>query len=239
MDIKFTTLLYSKYSVNSKKFMDMLDQIPENVKSEFKLNLLCIDNEKVRKSILNSNQINIKIVPCILLIYADGGVQKYEGPDAFVWIEEIISKLTNNIEQQRIEEEKQKLIEEKKMFEQQKFLEQQRLMEEQRLLEEQRIEQEKGEHVSSRKRKVVPAPPLKAPPKKSNKTSIMEIETESEGEEEEEMIFEDPNPRIETKESTDALSQKKETLMSAAMAMQKSRESQESSIKKMPMMNQR
>lgn len=86
-------LLYSKYSQQSKRFMDMLKQSPVDFTTEVKLNPLCIDNEKIRQRILNSQQIDIKVVPCILVVYKDGGVEKYEGGTAFRWAEEVIRSL--------------------------------------------------------------------------------------------------------------------------------------------------
>ena len=37
-----------------------------------------------------SNNIDIKFVPCILVVYPDGGVEKYEGSAAFRWVESVV-----------------------------------------------------------------------------------------------------------------------------------------------------
>ena len=49
MDIKFTIFLYSKYSENSKKFIELFKEVPEDIVFNLKYNSICIDNEKIRK----------------------------------------------------------------------------------------------------------------------------------------------------------------------------------------------
>ena len=96
MDIKFTAFLYSKYSNTCKNFFNLVDNIPPEVKENIKFINVCIDNEKIRKNVLNS-KLDIKNVPCILIIYNDGRAEKFEGIDAFKWGNEILIK----IEQQK------------------------------------------------------------------------------------------------------------------------------------------
>lgn len=57
-----------------------------------KLQLLCIDNPQVRKRIKDNEQIDIATVPCILSIFPNGGVEKYDGGHAFAWVENLISR---------------------------------------------------------------------------------------------------------------------------------------------------
>lgn len=265
MDIKLTIYLHSKYSENSKKFMDILKQVPENILFNMKFNSICVDNEKIRKSILNSTQMNIKVVPCILVIYNDGGVQKYEGPDAFIWLEDIIAKINADIEKEQqilyekqlIEQEKQQIIIEKKKLEEFHAAQQRSKVSSQNIKYEGEVEDEIEDEIEieleeesqpqpiSKKKKVYEKikklPPKKMVPPQYKKTSIEELESETEeytenGEEELGEIFENiESEREDTKK--DALSLKKESLMSAAMAMQKSRESQDSEIKKPMMIN--
>ena len=77
MDNHTNIILYSKFSPASRKFVEMLDKIPN-------FNLLCIDNKKTRERILKSNSLNVKEVPCILRVYQDTGyVETFEGERAF------------------------------------------------------------------------------------------------------------------------------------------------------------
>ena len=88
-------ILYSKYSHTCKKLMDMVRNTITNFENT-EISNICIDNKDIRKKILKSKTLLVKAVPCILILYPDGGVEKYEGGTAFRWIEEII----NNKKQQ-------------------------------------------------------------------------------------------------------------------------------------------
>jgi len=84
-------ILYSKYSNNCKKLMDIVRNAIINFENT-ELSNICIDNKDIRKKILKSKTLLVKAVPCILILYPDGGVEKYEGGTAFRWVEEIINK---------------------------------------------------------------------------------------------------------------------------------------------------
>ncbi len=81
-------LLYSKYSQNSTRFLELLKARPLTF-----LKALCIDNEKIRQKILNSKNLNVKCVPCILIYFPGGVVEKYDGESAFSWAQNIIQKI--------------------------------------------------------------------------------------------------------------------------------------------------
>ena len=77
MDNHTNILLYSKFSLSSRKFVELLDNTPN-------FNLLCIDNKKTRERVLKSEKLNVKEVPCIIRIYEDTGyVETFEGDRAF------------------------------------------------------------------------------------------------------------------------------------------------------------
>ena len=90
MENQYSVLLYSKYSQNSNRFIKMIDESNIDFAKITGLTTVCIDNDDIRKRILNSKNILIANVPCVLKIFGDGGVEKYEGEDAFKWAEEII-----------------------------------------------------------------------------------------------------------------------------------------------------
>ena len=90
MEPQFSVLLYSKYSPLSKEILDIIESSSVNLEQMTSLETLCIDNEKIRKRIHQNKQIDITCVPCILVIFPDGGIEKYDGVSAFEWIEEII-----------------------------------------------------------------------------------------------------------------------------------------------------
>jgi len=107
MEQNFSVLLYSKYSDTSKQIMNTMNLSGVDF---FKIGLqnLCIDNKEIRNRIIQNKQINITSVPCILVVFSDGIIEKYEGVHCFKWIDEIISsfkpdQLSNkNIDQQYI-----------------------------------------------------------------------------------------------------------------------------------------
>ena len=87
MDPQFVVFLYSKYSPNCKKLLDIIQSYG------MKIDSLCIDNDSVRKRILTSKNVSIKIVPCILIGFQDGVIEKYDGDHATEWITKVISNL--------------------------------------------------------------------------------------------------------------------------------------------------
>lgn len=79
--------LYSKYSQRCKEFLDDLHPSMD-------VQMLCVDNETVRKSILQDQHgYNIKTVPCVFLFYPNGRLEKYEGSDAFTWLRKMLEIL--------------------------------------------------------------------------------------------------------------------------------------------------
>jgi hypothetical protein len=71
--------------------MDVMNSSKVDFLKSTGLQNLCIDNEEVRNRIIQNKQINITSVPCILVIFPDGIIEKYEGLHTFKWVEEIIS----------------------------------------------------------------------------------------------------------------------------------------------------
>ena len=114
-------ILFSKYSSACKKFNDTI--INSNLGIDFKL--LCIDNKKIRDKIISpNNTIDIKNVPCLLIINNDI-IDKYEGQDSFIWLNDII-----------LQNEKQKQIEIQKNLENQLIQLKQQQQQQQQILQE-------------------------------------------------------------------------------------------------------
>jgi len=111
-------ILFSKYSNACKKFNDTI--INSNLGIDFKL--LCIDNKKIRDKIISpNNTFDIKNVPCLLIINNDI-IDKYEGQDSFIWLNDIILR---NEKQKQIEIQKNlenQLIQLKQQQQQQQIL---------------------------------------------------------------------------------------------------------------------
>lgn len=89
MEHENSILLYSKYSNVCKKLTTLI--VDSNV--QIPIQYICIDNKDVRKRIQNSSTLKIKCVPCILM-FKNGIVEQYEGTQAFILIQNMITSLT-------------------------------------------------------------------------------------------------------------------------------------------------
>ena len=90
-----SVLIYSKYSTVSKQLMDYMNSTQVDFSLAVNLQHLCIDNKEIRKRVLNNKKIHITLVPCILVILPNGGVEKYDGIHAFKWVEDIHTQISS------------------------------------------------------------------------------------------------------------------------------------------------
>lgn len=91
MEPLYSVLLYSKYSQNCKKLFDMIGNTGLDLSNT--IQLLCIDNEIIRKRIRNNKQIEVTTVPCVLNVFSNGAVEKYDSSHAFAWMENLLQRL--------------------------------------------------------------------------------------------------------------------------------------------------
>ena len=79
-------LLYSKYSTACETLLQKM--------SVMDFRKICVDHEEVRKLVVaDQKKYSIQKVPCILVFFSNGLVKKYEGEDAFAWVDETIEKM--------------------------------------------------------------------------------------------------------------------------------------------------
>jgi hypothetical protein len=97
-----TILLYSKYSQNSQNLFNLIQT--SGIDFSF-LKPICIDNKNIRKRIQSDTRFDIKQVPCVLILYPDGRVEKYENNTVFDWIKTFFPKQQQVIEQPIEEDE--------------------------------------------------------------------------------------------------------------------------------------
>jgi hypothetical protein len=90
MEPLLVTLLWSKYSPHCKKLLDSISEAPINLMVAVGLQMVCVDNEDVRNRVFSSEKFDITAVPCILVSFHDGVIEKYCGSAAFRWTEEQI-----------------------------------------------------------------------------------------------------------------------------------------------------
>ena len=139
MNTTYSVLIYSKYSPLSKELFDKINKSPISFSY---LQLLCVDNKKIRDRVKENNQLNIRGLPTILLVFPDGRVEKYEGSIAIDWIDQIIN---NFIEQQpKVNQDEEEKISEEQNWVKQEAIQQKKynLDKERAKKEEQRIKEE-------------------------------------------------------------------------------------------------
>jgi hypothetical protein len=90
--------LYSKYSAYCTSFNELIS----NSGIDYIIPV-CIDNKDVRIKILSNNTLTINMVPCILFVYPNGSIEKYEGDNCFLWINDLIAKSQVSIENHSVE----------------------------------------------------------------------------------------------------------------------------------------
>ena len=103
-DISSTVLVFSKYSSHCKKLLTFINSNPHSLYTDplIKLNLLCIDNEDVRKKIKNNEKIQVDKVPSILVVKTDGVVLKFEGRKCVEFIVDVYNQLNPPPIQQQV-----------------------------------------------------------------------------------------------------------------------------------------
>ena len=106
----FRMLLFSKYSENSKKILALIKD--NNLFNTLNINVVCIDNENIRKRILNSD-IEINVVPCLLSIKDKIQIEKFEGQELNNWI------------YYQIQQQQQQILHQQQILQQQQIMQQQ------------------------------------------------------------------------------------------------------------------
>lgn len=83
-------LLLSKYSENCNRMINMMKS--SRINFSF-IETIFVDNARLRQSILDKKDYNITTVPTILVFKNNYRVEKYDGINAFQWIEKTIENL--------------------------------------------------------------------------------------------------------------------------------------------------
>ena len=95
-------LLYSKFSHQSNKLLVQLEKTPDLISS---LNIVCIDNKKIRDKIINDEKVKIKVLPCLIRLNEEtGNFDIFEGSNAFDFFTKLQQKIFEN-EKEKLERE--------------------------------------------------------------------------------------------------------------------------------------
>lgn len=86
-----TVLIYSTLSENCRRFFNIISSVQNEFINLTGLRLLCIDSKKIRDIVTKSKNVIVDKVPTILVLRQDGGVEMYDGANAFKWTSDIIN----------------------------------------------------------------------------------------------------------------------------------------------------
>lgn len=89
-----TLFFYSKYSEKSRRALEVLQDVEYIEK-------VCIDTENVRNKITTASNIQITVVPTLLVFYSDGTLEKMDNQTFNMWLQEMIRQ--NVVVDERIE----------------------------------------------------------------------------------------------------------------------------------------
>lgn len=86
--------LYSKYSTHCKKFLEFL--LSDEKNSIMDMKMLCVDYEPLRRIVIQDiPHFDITTVPTLLVFHSHGGMEKFEGFQAFSYVTQICSPSSN------------------------------------------------------------------------------------------------------------------------------------------------
>jgi len=90
--IIYVILVHSKYS---EKSVSLIRYIKENQYNY--ITLLSVDSKEARYKILSDDNLNVKMVPTLLIVYENGTLLSYEGYDKIKqWLDDVAKKVTSN-----------------------------------------------------------------------------------------------------------------------------------------------
>jgi hypothetical protein len=155
MSEQVVILLHSKYSEACKSLFEIMES--STVNFEF-IKLLCIDNQELREKIQTS-ELQITSIPCILILHRDGKMEKYEGKEAYVYIDTFVAPIREKqFQQEQLRAQQEQLRQQQEQLRAQQ--EQQRLeIERIQKAKETEIEMNRNARLESDRHRIVQQPP--------------------------------------------------------------------------------
>ena len=209
MDLHKTVLFYSRYSKSSDNLLKFIDNCGINIQGILGYRLISVDSKVIRNKILNNKNIKIQHVPCLIKIFNNGTVEQYNYKELYQLIEYTIKLHNDELEKQEIAK--------KNHMTKEPFIKQDDISSESEI-EELPIKKKTKKKTKNKTKQI--------------KTTIIDSDDESESESETESPIKS-QPIIQTQhvdEKPSAKKQKSDDLMSAAMQMQKERETHDNDI---------
>jgi hypothetical protein len=79
---QFFVFIHSNFSEPSLKCEAIIKTLP----AELNVNYLCVDNRETREIIQNDPNLEIRLVPCLLIVNTEGRITKYEGKKCYEYL---------------------------------------------------------------------------------------------------------------------------------------------------------
>ena len=153
MEPEYLIVLYSKYSPQCQKILQIYDKSTMDY-----IKMICVDNSNLRERLMVSKTIQIKTVPCVLLIYPGNKVEKFEGSGVLDWILQQISQNLPNTDRTILEPIQQQPIQQQPIQQQpiqQQPIQQQPIQQQQTLIEDLQSDMASTVEASTRKDKSI------------------------------------------------------------------------------------
>lgn len=88
MQPEYLIVLFSKYSSVCQSLLELYDEQSMNT-----IKFVCIDHSSIRKRVLEDKILQIKQVPCVLFVYPQNRIEKFEGANVTKWLSEKLLQL--------------------------------------------------------------------------------------------------------------------------------------------------
>lgn len=88
MQPEYLIVLFSKYSSVCQSLLELYDEQSMNT-----IKFICIDHSTIRKRVLEDKILQVKQVPCVLFVYPQNRIEKFEGSNVTKWLSEKLLQL--------------------------------------------------------------------------------------------------------------------------------------------------
>lgn len=78
-------IIYSKYSNKCSEVFEIIKSTGIDFTQTYNIRTLCIDNDNIRKNLINNKKIELTVVPTLLIVFSTGIIEKYEGNALIEW----------------------------------------------------------------------------------------------------------------------------------------------------------
>lgn len=86
--MSFVVFVYSHYSPEAVKFLKLVNDNLDTLEAfyNYKMECLCVDDDRIKRIILASKKLIVRIVPSVIVITEANAISVHEGTEAFNWL---------------------------------------------------------------------------------------------------------------------------------------------------------